>query len=911
MLDDRAESRELRPWKSEIVRRLAGLRLTAEREAEIVEELSQHLEDRFRELMAAGLSKTEAQQIALEDLSDSKALLRGLRQIESLKVTQPVVPGELGQEGNIMADLGQDVRYGLRMLRKNPGFTAVAVLTLALGIGANTAIFSVLDAVLLRPLPYPHPQQLVKVWTRFTGIGLPNDQNWVSPPEFRDFQQLNRSFADLAAIGSGTFNIGLKGSPERVIGAAVSPSLFRILGVQARLGRTFVDEEAQPGHEHEMLLGYGLWMRAYGGSPSVIGTTILVDAVPMTVVGVMPAGFSYPQDTEVWGPLAFSPDDLSPNSRGGHGLEVLGRMKPGVSLAQLHEDMDRVAKTMIERNPGYPYAKYGFGILLNPLLDETVGDVRASLWVLMAAVGFVLLIACANVANLLLVRASGRERETAVRVALGASPGRLARQLLTESTILALFGGGAGLIITPWVLHGLVRLSATTLPRVVQTGISGAALAFTLFVSLGTGILFGLAPALQARRAGSYDVLKTGRGALGGSSHRLRRVLVLSETALSLILLAGAGLLLRSFIQILKVDPGFRPEGALTMRISLPDAKYAKPDQVRAFYRDLLDHIQSLPGVQAAGAINLLPLGGLSGSGTTTIDTQSVPIDDTEPEVDFRAATPGYFKAMGLTLLRGRYFDDRDSETAPPVAIVDETLAQTYWPNQDPIGKRLHFGGRTAMNPWMTIVGEVRHVHYRTLEARSRPEMYWVQNQRPSGSMALVVRTAGDPMSQAPTIQKEVAALDPELPVFQVRSMTEVMGESVARRRLALILLTVFAGLAVLLASIGIFGVTSYSVTQRQQEIGLRMALGARRSQVLRMVLEQGMTLILVGLAIGLVAALGLTRLMGSLLFSVHAADPLALGGASLLLIMVALVAILIPAARATRVDPVVTLRYE
>ncbi len=897
-------------WKNEIATRLSALKLAPAREAEIVEELAQHLEDRYRELRTAGVGEAEARRLALEDLSDPK-LVQELRLVENRVSTEPLVPGAGGEKESIMSDLGQDLRYGLRMLGKNPGFTAVAVLTLALGIGANTAIFSVLDAVLLRPLPYPEPQRLVKVWTRFTGIGLPNDQNWVSPPELRDFQQLNHSFADLAAINTGTFNLGVKGSPERVIGSAVSPSLFGMLGAQAILGRTFVDEEAQPGHEHEVVLSYGLWQRAFGAARNIIGTTIRVDAVPMTVVGVMPAGFSYPQDTQIWGPLAFYPADLAPDSRGGHGLEVLGRIKPGVTFAQLRTDMDRVGKTMIEQHPEYPYAKYGFAIILNPLLDETVGDVKTPLWVLMGAVALVLLIACANVANLLLVRASGRQKETAVRVALGASPGRLMRQLLTESTLLSLFGGLAGLILTPWVLHGLVALSATTLPRVVHTGISGPALAFTLAVSLGTGILFGLAPALHAGRVGSYEVLKTGRGTVGGPSNRLRRALVIAETALSLVLLAGAGLLLRSFVQILKVDPGFRPEGVLTMRISLPDAKYSQPQQVRAFYSALLDRIGALPGVEAAGAVNLIPLSGLNSSGTATIDTQAVPLEDREPEVDYRAATTGYFKTMGISLVRGRYFDDGDSETAPAVTIVDETLANTYWPNQDPIGRRLHRGGHTSKAPWMTIVGEVRHVHNRTLEARSRTEVYWPQAQNPSGAMALVVRTAGNPMSLALTIQKGVSALDPDLPVFQVRSMTDVMGESVARRRLALILLAVFAGLALLLASIGIYGVSSYSVTERQQEIGLRMALGARRSQVLRLVLGQGMSFILAGLGIGLLAALGLTRLIGSLLFAVRPADPLALGGAVLLLTAVALLAILIPAGRATRVDPVVTLRYE
>jgi putative ABC transport system permease protein len=904
------ESRDRRWWRDEISSRLSALKLAPAREAEIIEELAQHLEDRYRELLAAGAGEAAARRFALEDLNDPK-LVQNLRQLETPLGVEPRVPGAGGEKENIMTGLGHDLRYGFRMMARNRGFTAVVVLTLALGIGANTAIFSVLDAVLLRPLPYPEPQQLVKLWSRFTGIGLPNDQNAVSAPEFHDLQQLNQSFSGIAAINTGTVNLGVKGSPERVVGASVSPSLFSILGVRARLGRTFLPEEGEPGHDREAILSYGFWQRAFGGNPGVLGTTVHVDAVPYTVIGVMPAGFDYPPGTEIWAPLAFSPDALSPNNRGNHGLEVLARIRPGLSLVQARTDMDRLGKTIIEQNRSYPYDKYGFAVIMNPLLAETVGDVKTSLWVLMAAAGLVLLIACANVANLLLVRASGRQRETAVRVALGASPGSLTRHLLTESTLLALFGGLVGLLLTPVVLRALVALSANTLPRVVHAGISGPALAFTLAMSLGTGIMFGLAPALHVLRAGSYEVLKSGRTTAPSASNRLRRALVLGETALSLLLLAGAGLLLRSFVQLLKVDPGFRPEGVLTMRVSLPDAKYSRPEQIRGFYREVLDRIRALPGVQSAGAINFLPLGGLNSSGTTTIDTEDVKPEDRTPEADYRAVTPGYFRAMGISLIRGRYFDERDSDTAPRVAIVDETLAQTYWPNADPVGRRLHFGGTMSRSPWMTVVGEVRHVRNRTLETRSRTEVYWPEAQAPFGTMSLTVRASGNPLSLAPTVEKEVSAFDPELPVFEVRSMTEVMGESVARRRLALILLAVFAGLALLLASIGIYGVSSYTVSQRQQEIGLRMALGARRSQVLSLVLRQGMSLTLAGLGIGLLAALGSTRLIGSLLFAVRPADPLALGGAALLLTFVALLAILIPAARATKVDPAVTLRYE
>ena len=810
-----------------------------------------------------------------------------------------------------MRVLLQDLRFAVRQMLRKPGFTTVVVLTMALGIGANAAIFSVLDTVLLRPLPYNNPEKLIKVWSRFTGIGMPNDQNWVSAPEFRDMQQSNHSFSELAAMAGGSVNLGVKGSPQRVVGASVSPSLFPMLGVQPLLGRTFLAEEAQQGRDHEVLLSYGLWRRVFAANPGVIGSTIDIDGVPMSVVGVMPSGFAYPDQTEIWGPLSFSPDDLSENSRGNHGLEVLGRIKPGLSFAQVQADMDGVGRTMVVDHPAYPYSKFNFGIILHPLLEETVGDVKTSLLVLMAAVGLVLLIACANIANLLLARATERQHEMETRMALGASSGRVARQLVTESVLLAFVGAGVGLAATPLILRGLVAIASKSLPRAIDSSIDGRALALMAIVSLATGILFGLAPAVQLGRKGNFQVLKTGRNTEGKRPKRLRSVLVVCETALSLVLVVAAGLLLRSFAQILRVDPGFRPERVLTMRVALPDAVYSKPEQVRGFYNRLLDQVQKLPGVQAAGAVSALPLGAEGGSGTVTVDTQSVRLEDTTPEADQRVVTPDYFKAMGISLVRGRFFDGRDSDTAPPVAIIDESLAANFWPNQDPIGKRLHLGGRQAKLPWMTVVGVVRHVRNRTLEARSRVEVYWPHSQRPYGAMTLAVLASGNPVSLVPTIQREVAAIDPDLPVYRVRTMTEVMGESLERRRLALILLGVFAGLALLLAAVGIYGVTAYSVAQRQVEIGVRMALGADRGMVMRMMMRSGMGPIAIGLCLGIALALFLTRLMSGLLFAVRATDPLAIGGASLVLVAAASLAVLIPARRATRVNPVVALRYE
>ena len=810
-----------------------------------------------------------------------------------------------------MSVLLQDLRFAVRQMAKRPGFTAIILLSMALGIGANAAIFSLLDAVLLRPLPYNQPQGLIKVWTRFTGIGAPNDQNWVSAPEFRDLQQLNHSFSDLAAISGGSFNLGIKVSPQRVVGAAVAPNLFSMLGVQPQYGRNFLPEEAQPGHDREVILSHALWRRVFAANPNIVGATVRIDGAPYSVVGIMPDGFAYPSEAEIWGPLAFAPEDLSENNRGSHGLEVLGRIKPGLSLAQVQSDMDRVSRSMIEQHASYPYNKFNFGIILHPLLEETVGDVKPSLMVLMAAVGLVLLIACANIANLMLTRSTERQQEMETRLALGATGNRLAGQLITESIALALAGGLIGLAITPLILRGLVSLAAKTLPRAVHTSIDLRALALTAAVSILTGVLFGLAPALQARRKRNFDVLKSGRNTEGKRPKRMRSVLVICETAFSLLLVAGAGLLIRSFAQILKVDPGFRPDGVLTMRVSLPDTTYSKPEQIRAFYSSLLERLQHLPGVQYAGATSGLPLSGQGGSGTTTIDTQSVPLENRTPEADLRTATPDYFKAMSIPLVRGRYFESSDSDGTPNVAIVDESLAQAYWPNQDPIGKRIHFGDVQSKSPWRTIVGVVRHVHNRTLEARSRVEVYVPEDQVPFNGMTLALRTSTNPLSLVPTIQREVASIDPDLPIYRVRTMNEVMGESLQRRRLALTLLAGFAGLALLLAAIGIYGVTSYGVAQRKTEIGVRMALGANRSQVLGLIMRSGMTTIAIGLIFGVVLSLALTRLMSGLLFSVHASDPLALAGAAFVLILAAFVAIFIPARRATKVNPMSALRYE
>jgi len=525
----------------------------------------------------------------------------------------------------------------------------------------------------------------------------------------------------------------------------------------------------------------------------------------------------------------------------------------------------------------------------------------------------VLLIACANVANLLLVRASAREREIAVRRVLGASRRRLISQLLTESVLLSLIGGVAGLLLARWSLRALVSLSSSIFPRVAAASMDGTVLAFTMIISLGTGILFGLAPALQTGNDVKHGALKEGGRTSTASSvsQRLRHALIVGELALSLVLLNGAGLLLKSFIRLQEVEGGFRPDHVLTMRISLPEAKYSRPEQIRAFFRDVVDRVSRLPGVQAAGAVNVLPLSGSSSSGTTTIETHAVSPDAATPEADWRVVTPGYFQAMGIALISGRYIDDRDTEQMPPVALVDETLAKTYWPNESAIGQRLHLGGNRSNNPWMAVVGVVRHVRYRTLEAQSRPEVYWPEAQDPSSSLSLAIRTAADPSSLATTVQKEIRAVDPEQPVYQVRTMEELFQDSLARRRLSMLLLAIFAGAALLLAAVGIYGVMAYLVNQRSHEMGIRMALGASRMDVLRLVLRQSFALAGMGVAIGLVGSLVLTRFIASLLFNVKATDPATFLTVAVSLAGVAVLASFIPAQRAASVDPIVALRYE
>ena len=810
-----------------------------------------------------------------------------------------------------METLLQDVRYGLRMIWKNPGFTFVAVMALALGIGANTAIFSVVNAVVLRPLPYRDSNNLVVIWGNLNRPGL--EEIVQSAPEYVDLRARNRAFDEVAAYDTQGFNLTGLDEPERVQGAVVTSSLFPLLGIEPERGRAFSAEEDQPGHEQVVILSHGLWQRRFGSDTNLVGKTITLDGKSVNVVGIMPAGFNFPDNTiEVWKPVAFDADLLSENNRGSHFLTVIGRLKPGVTLEQAQADVSSVARGITQEHSGnYPN---GFGATVKTLHEQTVGDVRTALFVLLVAVGFVLLIACANVANLLLARATARQKEVAIRTALGASRLRVIRQLLTESVLLSLMGGALGLLFAMWGVDVLVALGPASIPRLDEIGLDARVFAFTAIVSVLTGLLFGLAPALQASRTDLNESLKEGGRSTGEGRARVRGVLVVSEFALALLLLTGAGLMIRSFARLREVNPGFRPENLLTMRIVLPQSKYTTFQKGQTFFQELFERLKNQRGVKSVGAINQIPFGGGGGDRSFFIEGRPVPENQSAPDEQLRFVSADYFGTMGISVIKGREFSDRDVPDATRVAIVNDALARKYWPNESPVGKRIAFG-RDAKN-WWEIVGVVANVRYKGLDAQEKPQLYvpFLQplfEDSKVGSMYLVVRTDSDPAGMTATVRHEVAAIDRDQPISDIKSMDERIGASLSERRFDMLLLGLFAFVALVLAGVGIYGIMAYSVTQRTHEIGIRMALGAQPRDVLKLILGRGMILALVGVCLGLVSALALTRLMASLLFNVSATDPLTFAGVSMMLTTVALLACLLPARRAMRVDPMVALRYE
>ena len=805
-----------------------------------------------------------------------------------------------------MDTLRQDFLYALRRLLKNPGFTAVAVLTLALGIGANTAIFSVINAVLLRPLPYPEADRLVGVYQVWKG-----ERNVMSPANFLDIRAQSQTLADAAAVDSGEYTLTGAGDPIRLRGSEVSASFFDVLRARPLLGRTFAPDENEPGKDKVAVLGYGLWQQRFGGRTDLPGTSISVDGTPRTVIGIMPPGFSYPSDQELWIPIEYT--DSTRGARGAWYLNVIARLERGVSPEQSASEIATLGTTL-ERQ--YPRENTDVGLTTFPLQEALVGDLRPALLVLIGAVGFVLLIACANVANLLLARAAARETELAVRTAMGAGRGRLVRQLLTESLVLGTLGGLAGLLIAFWGCDALVALQPDGIPRLNEIAIDRNVVLFTGGIALVTGLFFGAIPAIQMTRGSLAASLKEGgRGNMAAhGSARMRAALVVAEMGLAVMLLAGAGLLIKSFGRLQAVDPGFQPDQTLSFELSLPRTTYEQDAQVAAFYDRLLDRVRSLPGVRSAGAVMGLPLSGMRFNISFRVQGRPDAAPGQEPAMEVRVATADYFRTLGIPLLRGRFFADSDAADAPQVAILSEAAARKYFPNEDPIGKQIVMGWRRRTDDKRAggeVIGVVGDVKELGLDEEYPAEIYLPARQWPVGRMAVVARTAVPPLTLAEEMTQAVHELDANLPVANIRTVDDIVAESIAQPRFYMTLLAVFAAVALVLAAIGIFGVMSYTVSQRTREIGIRMALGAEGGSVVSMVVRQAMLLAIVGLALGLVAAAALSRTMTTLLFELSPTDPATFATVASVLALVAFFASYLPARRAASVDPIEALRAE
>jgi putative ABC transport system permease protein len=811
-----------------------------------------------------------------------------------------------------METLLQDVRYGLRMLRRSPSFTAVAVLSLVLGIGANTAVFSVVNAVLVNDLPYKDAKNLVLIWSDERDRG--NNRSQLSFTDIDDYRTQNHVFENVTAFGDWSAVFSDPKAPERIPGMQVGDGYFSVMGGRPLLGRAFLPEEQIEGKDQVVILGYGLWQQRFAGDPGIVGRQITLSARPYTVVGVMPKDFPMLPPSLVTGgaqfyrPVAEKHDDKERDSR--H-LRAVARLKPGVTLQQAQADLDVINRHLAQQFPNN-YATNGIRVV--KLQDDIARNVRPALLMLLAAVGFLLLIACANIANLLLARATVRQKEIAVRAALGASVARLVRQALTESVLLALGGGILGILLSAWSTNLISAVGAKVIPQLVGVGIDFRVLVFTAAVSLLAGVLFGMFPALQLLGLNLHDLLKQGGRSSRGSEHgEFRKVLAVSEIALSLALLVGAGLMLRTYGKLRGVDPGFNPKNILTMNIGLPSSEYPfATEKPAAFYRELLGRISAVPGVQSAGAVQVLPLGADFDTVEARVEGQ-VYTPGTEPSPERYVVTPDYFKVMQIGLVRGRFFSEADNANSPLVVMVSETAAERWWPHQDAIGKRLRVSGNSAEQGELlrTVVGVVKDVKQNGLDAPRTMQVYIPHGQYMNDYMVLVVRTGSDPLSYATEVRRQVSAMDKDLAVSDIASMEQVLLGSIAARRFATVLLGTFAGLGLLLASVGVYGVISYSVAQRIPEIGIRMALGAAEKDVLALIVGQGLKLGLLGLAAGAIATLALGRFMSALLFEVSAADPATFISVALLLGVMAFLASYIPARRAAKVDPMVALRYE
>ena len=823
----------------------------------------------------------------------------------------------------MLSTLWQDVRYGVRMLLKNPGVTFIVIIALALGIGANSAIFSVVNAVLLRPLPYDQADRLVFLNEKSPVL----DEMSISYPNFTDWRAQNHTFEKIGVYNRGSYNLTGAGEAERIVTAQMSADIFSILRVNALHGRVFTNEEDKPGGAPVVVLSYGLWQRRFGGQTSILNQPITLNGKSYTVIGIMPQSYAYPSRAEMYVPAGQLSDSASWKERGNHpGLYGVARLKPGVTIQQADADMNTIAANLEKQ---YPDSNAGNRVKLQPLIEVFVIDVRRALWVIFGAVGFVLLIACANIANLLLARATARRKEMAIRTAVGASRWRIARQLLTESVLLSLIGGAIGLMLARWGIDLILYVSPDAIPRSREIGLDWTVLAFTIGVSFLTGILFGLIPAIQAGEVDVHETLKeSGRGVSG--RQWLRSSLVVVEVATTLVLLIGAGLLIRSFYLLLKVNPGFSHEHLTSFSISLPEKKYANFEAQSGFYNNLLENIRALPGVESVAAASGLPLGNNGWQTGFVIDGQPPPERDHTPLMEACLVTPDYFRAMNIPVLRGRVFTDRDdrshlagrdlsklSEDQRLVAglnkiVIDEEFAKRYWPNEDPIGKRVKIGGDDNDTPPVEVIGVVGRVKMESLNQNSdRVQGYFAYNQVPQSGMTVIIKGASDPNQLISSVRNVVKTIDKDQPIYSPRTMDDIRAESVQGERLNLTLLSLFAGIALVLAIVGIYGVMSYSVTQRTHEIGIRMAIGARPRDVFNMILGHGMKLALIGVGVGLLLAFALTRLMATMLFGVQPTDVTTFVGISVMLITVTLLACYLPGRRATKVEPTISLRYE
>jgi len=810
------------------------------------------------------------------------------------------------------------MRYAFRLLRKNPGFTLAAAITLALGIGANTAIFSVLNAMLLRAMPFRDPQRLVMVWEANAALdSLVAERVQTCLQNFLEWRDQNRVFDGIAFFRYGSFDLTGGDKPEQVRAAPVSPGFFDVLGVRGLLGRTFTAQESEPGKNRVVVLSDSLYQRRFGANPKIVGQTIVMNGANYTVVGVLPRQFHLPSlrgGMEEFKPEVWVPADVDPKRNEANLTErrlyTFARLKPGVPIERARADMTLIAKRLEEK---YPQTDRTWRATVFPLSAEDMGaDMRRTLLVLECAVAFVLLIACANVINLQLTRAAAREKEMAIRVALGAGRWRMARQMLGESLLLSALGGAAGILLAYWAIAGMVALAPSDIHRLDELTIDGGVLAFTLAITLLTGLLFGLAPAILAARQDPNDALRRGgRSGEGGVSARIRRALVVAEVALSLILLAGAGLMIRSLSSVRQVTPGFRSDHMLTMQIDLRSDRYTKPEQGGAFVNDLLERVAKLPGTRAVAVVNGLPMETIQMAGFR-VEGQPVPAPGEGPVADTRDVSDEYISTMGMRMVAGRNFTRAETEKQNPTeVIVNESLARKLWPHRDPLGRALHSSTDSGPNAWRRVViGVVADTRQLGLDSPPRPEMFF-PSRSPFPRLALVVRTAGDPLRMASAVTAQVWAIDKDQPVHDVLAMDHVVDDSISQRRFNMLLLAIFAATALVMAAVGIYGVLAYAVSRRTQEIGIRMALGAQTRDVLRLIGREGFVLVLIGIGLGLAGALALTRLMSSLLFGVSPTDATTFAEVPALLAAVALAACYLPARRASRVDPTVALRYD